>query len=123
MTKSSLGAGDVKITILGNEYTLKPTLLAAKTISKDFGGGFAAMTRLSQLDFDAFVKVIAVGLTLTDTGKQKFADGKGLEEAIFETGVVSLSADCIRFVHIVMNGGKPPVDVEEGGEEGPLDNA
>lgn len=118
---ASLGAGDVTVTILGKEYTLKPTLLAAKTISKDFGGGFAAMTRLSQLDFDAFVKVLTVGLTLTDKGKQAFADGKGLEEAIFETGVVSLSADCIRFVHIVMNGGKPPVDEDEGEDKGPLE--
>ena len=119
MSKPSLGAGDVEITILDNEYKLKPTLLAAKTLDKDFGGGMGAINRISQFDLGAVTKLIKVGLGLTDNGASKFGDGLGLEEAVYKTGVMTLAAPCIRYVHVILNGGKPPVDEEEG--EAPLE--
>lgn len=115
---ASLGAGDIEVKILGKEYTLKPTLTVAKLLSKKFGGGLSAVNRINQFDIDAYFDVISAGLGLTEKGESVFADGKGLSEALYETGMMNLAAPCIRFVHIVINGGKPP---SEDGESAPLE--
>jgi hypothetical protein len=121
MTKPSLGSGNIDLSILDVEYSLKPTLRAAKLISKDFGGGLGAINRLSQFDFDAIVKIISAGLDLTPNGEKKFAEGVGLEEAIYKTGLMELAAPCIRYTHVLLNGGKPPSDETEG--EAPLEES
>lgn len=120
MSNPSLGAGDVEISILGKEYTMKPTLAVAKLLSKKFGGGIIAVSRINQFDIEAYVDVISAGLSLTERGESAFADGKGLASAIFETGLMDLAAPCIRFVHIVINGGRPPSD---GDEAAPLEHS
>lgn len=112
---ASLGAGNIDIVILENTYTLKPTLLAAKTISKDFGGGLGAINRISQFELEAITKIISAGLGLTALGEKKFADEKGLEAAVYETGLMELAAPCIRFIHTILAGGKPPKEEAEGG--------
>lgn len=113
---ASLGAGDIDITILDLNYTLKPTLYAAKAISKEFGGGLGAINRISQFDLEAITKIISVGLGLTATGEKKFAEEKGLETSVYETGVMELAAPCIRFIHVILNGGKSPKEEEPEGD-------
>lgn len=116
---ASLGAGNVDITILDNTYTLKPTLLAAKTISKELGGGLGAINAISRFESEAITKIISVGLGLTANGEKKFAEEKGLEAAVYETGYMELAAPCLQFVNSILNGGKPLNTETEG--DGPLE--
>ena len=113
MANPSLGAGDIEVNILGEERKLVPSLRAAKVISKDFGGGLGAINRISQFDLDAITRIISVGLGLTANGEKQFANGEGLEEAVYKTGVMELAAPCIRYIHVILNGGKPPSEEPE----------
>lgn len=118
----SIGSGDVEIELYNldkketEKKVLKPTFLAAQTLSRKHNGGIGLVQRLSNLDLDAIASVIQLGLNLTDHG------AKGLPERIYETGTMKLSGPCIRYVHILQNGGKAPEDNgEDEGEEAPLE--
>jgi hypothetical protein len=118
----SIGSGDVEIELYNitteevEKKVLKPTFLAAQTLSRKHNGGIGLVQRLSNLDLDAISSVIELGLNLTAHG------AKTLPERIYQTGTMKLSGPCIRYVHILQNGGKAPEDVEdEGGEEAPLE--
>lgn len=107
MSIPSVGSGNVEVTILGEEYTLVPTLRAAKAISAKYGGGMTAVNRISQMDIDVIIDIVASGLSLTPNGIKKFANEVGLEESIFQTGLFEISGPCVKYVHVLMNGGKP----------------
>jgi hypothetical protein len=107
VSKASLGAGDVQIVLDGETVTLRPSLKAALTISREAGGIMGAFRGLSDLNLDTVIGIIAVGL-----GK-KPAD---IEEAVWRTGVGSLVPGVTQFVSIIANGGKP-VDGSDGGSE------
>jgi hypothetical protein len=119
----SIGSGDVEIELYNitteevEKKVLKPTFLAAQTLSRKHNGGIGLVQRLSNLDLDAISSVIELGLNLTAHG------AKTLPERIYQTGTMKLSGPCIRYVHILQNGGKAPEDndEDEGGEETPLE--
>lgn len=118
----SIGSGDVEIELYNidkketEKKVLKPTFLAAQTLSRKHNGGIGLVQRLSNLDLDAIASVIQLGLNLTDHG------AKSLPERIYETGTMKLSGPCIRYVHVLQNGGKAPEDNgEDEGEEAPLE--
>jgi hypothetical protein len=118
----SIGSGDVEIELYNitteevEKKVLKPTFLAAQTLSRKHNGGIGLVQRLSNLDLDAISSVIELGLNLTAHG------AKTLPERIYQTGTMKLSGPCIRYVHILQNGGKAPEDNgEDEGDEAPLE--
>lgn len=101
--KAQLGAGDVTITLQGEERRLKPSLDACITLSRSAGGITGAIQRCAQMDFDTIVAVISAGLAANPTQRKRL-----VEPAVFETGLINLADRCILFLRIVANGGKPP---------------
>lgn len=109
MANAKLGAGNVTITLDGEDYTLKPSLRAAQTLSRQAGGLIAALEAVGRLDLDAMVSVIALGIGAEG------AEAKALAEKVWRTGVADVSAPVTRFISIIANGGRPPEAT--GGEE------
>jgi hypothetical protein len=108
MTTASLGAGNVTITLDGEEVVLRPSLKAAQTISKQSGGIIAAVQAVGGFDFETIVSVIALGL-----GVSQGREVQALAEKVYATGLTDLVEPVTRFLTIVANGGRP---VEAGGE-------
>ncbi len=107
------GAGDVEITLCGKTLYLKPTLEACLRLSR---GGATGPRGLAEqcmaLNFDAVVAVVAAGL-----GR----DDKALQREVFETGIIDLFGACVKFVHVVSNGGRPAAEDENKAVD-PLSN-
>lgn len=116
MTQPEIGAGDVIVQLGEHEVVLRPTLKAAISLSSQRGGITTMVQRCLDFEFDAIHSVILAGL-----------EGKGskdLPELVYSAGLINLSAICIKFLHVVANGGRPLGDDEEGAEEGgPLENS
>lgn len=107
MSKATLGAGNVAITLDGEDVVLRPTLKAAQTISRQTGGIIGAIEAVSRFDFDVLASVIALGLD---------RPVKDVVDDVWRTGVSELAPRAIKFLGILANGGRP-VDKEQGGEE------
>lgn len=101
--------GQVDVVIDGTTYTLRPSLAAAQTLSRAFGGLSPLLDRLRNADLDAYVAVVVQGAGL------ERRDAKAMPEAIWSHGVQSLMNPCTEFVLILVNGGRPLDD--DGGEE------
>ncbi len=111
MTTTSLGAGNVPITLDGEGVVLRPSLKAAQTISKQAGGIIAAVQAVGQFNFETIVTVIALGLGISSP-----KEVQALAEKVYSTGLTDLVEPVTRYLTIVANGGRP---VEEGGEGQP----
>lgn len=107
------GAGDVPITLDGEEFTLKPSLAACIGISSIAGGLSQAVARCHQLNFDTVCEVICHGLNATSA-----ANKKEVQEKVYKTGLIAVSADAILFIRTIANGGQRPDDEGEGDEQG-----
>lgn len=102
--------GEVEIELGGGKYVLRPTLQAAKTVNKVFGGFDAAFRELMALNLDAYVAVIAAGLGKTANQFLVPEDEKKLtvEQAVYEQGIETLSGVAAKFVGFLTNGGRDP---------------
>lgn len=114
---SRINAGDVVITLAGDERILRPTLRAITMISSQYGGLAKARDALAAQDFQAAATVIRWGLNMPDS------EAKKLPDMLFETGLnAELLVPLIRFIGILANGGKPmpddPVELEDTSAEG-----
>lgn len=107
MAKAKLGAGSVEITLDGEAVVLRPTLRAAQTLSRQTDGLMGAIERVTRFDLDATISVIALGLDRS---------AKDVADAVWRTGCSELAPDCIKFLGILANGGRP-ADSSDGGEE------
>lgn len=107
--KASIGAGDVEIKLDGKDWVLRPTVRAMKMLSRKSGGIMGAVQSVASLDTDAIASVLKIGLELTEKGAE------GLDERVYRTGAAKLAGPCIRFLHVLSNGGRPP---EENGTDG-----
>lgn len=110
-----IGAGDVEIDLGGEVLVLRPTLDACMRINKIAGGMNAAANGVASLNFDIICDVIAAGLGANPTQRQKL-----IPEKVYMAGMINLAGPCIRFIRIVNNGGRPPVDEEDGESDRPL---
>lgn len=108
MSKPSIGAGNVTIMLDGEEVTLRPTLRAAQTISKQSGGIMSAVQAIGRFDLEVMTTVIALGLNAT--GPREIND---VAEKVWSTGMVDLVEPVSRFLSILANGGRP---ADQGGE-------
>lgn len=114
MSKAEIGAGDVVVELDGHTITLKPTLKAAMALSRVNGGLTALVGKCLAYDFDAIHKIIADGSGI---------NSKDLPDLIFRTGLIELAPPCIRFIHILCNGGRPLTEKEGDSGDAPLNNS
>ncbi len=112
-TKAEPGAGDITITLAGKEHTMQPTLQACMALSKFSGGLAMAARKCMALDFETICEIISIG-----TGYTSLENRKLIQEAVFETGMIFVAADCGLFIRAVQNGGRIPSDDEDEGGEG-----
>jgi hypothetical protein len=96
----------------GEDYTLKPTPNAIKTLSATYDGLTGCLDRLRRMDFNAFVNVINIG---TNTKGQA---AKDLEPHIFATPMGDLVGPLVEYVAVLMNGGRPLENVDSDDSEG-----
>ncbi len=97
---------EVEVTIKGRPETLKCSLKAAKTVNAVAGGFQGALARLAAMDQEAYFLIVAAGL-----GKKPI----DVEQAVYETGLPSLTEKLSEFVLLLANGGKP-LSAEPAGE-------
>ena len=106
MTGYAPGAGDVRITLGGVEYVLRPTLSAALTVSRLAGGIRGAITRANDLDLDIIVSVIRAGVAPADLQRLR-----NLEEVVWSEGLLDRRGELVlAVVDYLMNltrGGRP----------------
>lgn len=110
MTKATLGAGNVTITLVDEEVILRPTLRACQTISKQAGGIMSAVNAVGRFDIEVMTAVIALGLDI-----RKPAEVNELAEKVYTTGMADLVEPVTQYLSILANGGRPV----SGGEENP----
>lgn len=108
------GAGDVAIVLQGKTVYLRPTLEACTRLSRtSLPGPRELSEQCLALNFDAICIVIAAGLGKRD---------EEVREAVFETGTLELFGLCVRFIHIVSNGGRPLVEAGPDEAKVPLES-
>ena len=121
MTKSAkprLGAGDITVTLGDEDFTLKPSLRAARRICQRYGSLVKAAQSAAMADIEAVIAIIAAGLDLTPKGVKEY------EERIFEAGMAegtgNLGQLCVEFCNVLMGGGRlPDSDNEEASHDKP----
>lgn len=104
MADTSIGAGNVEIVLDNESVTLRPTLRAAQTISKQAGGIVSAVQAVGRFDFDTIVSVIALGLNKTTP-----RDVQDIAEKVYATGLNELVEPVTNYLAILANGGRPVV--------------
>lgn len=110
---SKLMAGEVPVTLDGDDLILKPTLRAMTTINRQYGGLAKARAELVSENFDAVVFILRHGLNLSDR------DARDLPDRVYRNGVTGeLLVALIRYVAILGNGGKPLPDEPEDNDAG-----
>jgi hypothetical protein len=103
----------VKIELDGEEIELVPSLAAMEYLHSQVDNFQAVYAKLATLNFDMYAHVIVAGV------QPKKANFKAVKENVFETGLTGLMEPLIRYVTILLNGGKEPKIAEEAtGEEG-----
>jgi adenylosuccinate lyase len=98
---TQIGAGDVTITLSGNQVTLRPTLRAAQTISRQAGGIVGAMQAVGKFDFDVIANVVALGI-----GKTRPEEIQQVAEQVYETGLTDLVPHVTTYLTNLANGGR-----------------
>jgi hypothetical protein len=100
------GSGDVEITLCGQSFTMKPTLNAGLSISRQAGGIRAAMDRVAAMDLDTVITVIRLGV-----GPEQSKSVKNFDQLVFENGLTDadggLLGKCMEYLANLARGGKP----------------
>ena len=119
MEKRTLGQGDVEVVLTNDKgeartFVLKPSLHAMRTLSRKYGGLEPLIKKIGLLDFDTIVDVMMAGMQITPDPKRH----RELEELVFSSGLSdqsgALPSLCVRYVIILMHGGKPPAEEPKG---------
>lgn len=100
---NELRPGQVEVTLAGfpNPLTLTPSLKAATTLSRRYGGLKELVEHIQAMDIEAFIAIIGASAGLAEAGMTK------LPEAVYETGVMNLSLPLTKFCVALANGGRP----------------
>ncbi|MGO1121217.1 hypothetical protein ACTL6U_21175 [Rhodovibrionaceae bacterium A322] len=83
-------------------YDLQPSLRAATSLNRQFGGFGAALERLKLLDLEALALVLAAGLNWKGAEAQREA-----RELAFQMGALKLAGPLSDYLLILANGGRP----------------
>lgn len=105
-----LGQGNITIKVGERTLTLKPSINAATQLSRQYNGLVECASRASRLDLDCVIDIVTLGLGPPyDTNLRM---RKELTEQLFlagfsdDTGGIASAA--VKFVHILIRGGRPP---------------
>jgi hypothetical protein len=120
--KRTLGQGNIDVVLIdehgqGIPRILKPSIHAMRTLSRKYGGLQKLASRVGELEFEAIVDVLEVGLQVP-AGSPKAR--QEIEALVYSTGFTELPGLCIRYIAVLLNGGKPPPDVPDQQPDGPL---
>jgi hypothetical protein len=113
--KTGIGSGDVPIKLGDEELILKPTWLAAKTISGTAGGILGSIEKVLRVDVEEISRVVLIGLGYIGNRKPP-AD---LMDKIWKTGYTTdggaLVERCVTYLRVLSNGGRPvePIDAAD----------
>lgn len=115
-----IGQGNVTIALEGEEIVLKPSIIAAQTLSRKYGGLQGTISALARIDIDAIVDTIELGMgRRTSNPREKAAFAEKVFRAGLSDDTGRLAEFCINYVGILMRGGRPPsTDDDAGGTEG-----
>lgn len=112
MLDTSVGAGNVKIILGGQEYQLRPTLPAIKSLSRAGGGIRGMISSVMALDIEAIFTVVRTGL-----GPEVVKDLGGaekLELLIYKEGLTDTTGGvvekCVEYLMNLSRGGRPAVE-------------
>lgn len=94
----------VDVTLDGETYTLKPSLKAATAICRQYGGYLGAMQAVAQSDLNAFLFLARQGIST------KTINTNDLDEAVYGEGIPTLIEPFLKYLRILQNGGKEPVE-------------
>jgi hypothetical protein len=112
--KPRLGAGDVTIVLGDDEYTLKPSLKAARRICQRYQSLVNAATQAAMADIECILVIVGAGLNLTPRGLAE------MEEKIFAAGLSDdtggLAKRCAEFCGVLMGGGRLPSEASDTAE-------
>lgn len=114
-----IGDGNVSFKLDdGEEMVMKPSWSAAQLISQRYGGISGAVEKVIRLDIDSTIQIVLLGLGYTGTRKPP----SDLAERIWRSGVTdrtgAIAEACIRYLHVLANGGRPPPEDDETPPEG-----
>jgi len=117
MAKKPVLTGDLpKVTVSGKEYTLKPSLSAARKITQALGGLRPAFMKCNDLDPDALAAVVAAGAGLTF--KDQAEADAFTESLFFKTNRDDYIPGLTDFLILMLAGGKKPDESAEATSEG-----
>lgn len=89
--------GTVQVVLLGETYTLKPTLGAVRAIEAHFGGLRGASQAINALSVDGCAVIIAGGAGLS--GK----DAEAIPEQVWQAGVLEVSVQLNAYLVALYN--------------------
>ncbi len=113
MSKLSMGVIPIILGADREEFQLKASVRAVLGVSDLDGGLTNVLVRIQKMDFRTYVAVVRIGLSADDKLSKR------LNDLVFETGLLTLMEPLVKFVTLLMNGGKDPKDKEEGeGDQG-----
>lgn len=98
---ASLTDGEIVIPMDGGTAVLTANLYAATRISRQFGGFQEALNRIGKGDLEAMTAVVRHGL-----GLKTDAEARGLDERVFASGVLRLTAPLTEYLLVLANGGR-----------------
>jgi hypothetical protein len=100
----------ITIDLGDKRFELKPTYKAAQTISKNYGGLMGALQRLGRLELEVVHDVVCAGLgpEVVSTAKQRDEIGEMIYAAGLTDDTAGIAEKCVRYVMLLMRGGRPP---------------
>lgn len=105
-----VGDGEVAIDVDGKEYILRPSYYAAKTISSRYGGIMGALQRVGNVDVDAIIDVICIGIGFTEHKKPSDDFKDKIWRAGFTDDTSRLLERCAHYLRTLSSGGRTPRD-------------
>jgi hypothetical protein len=120
---AEIGIGNVVVKLTGADGTerdlvLKPSLHAVRTLSRKYGGLHPLIDRVAKLDFDVIIDVLEAGAQIVHNPKAR----QELEAAVYSTGLNDALGGpailAVKYITILINGGKPPPDDDGAPSEG-----
>ncbi len=109
---ATLDEGFVKLALDGREYTLKPTLDVATTLSNIQGGLSGAATAVSSQNLVAMAQVVQAGAFLPDS------EFKAIQARIWNAGTAKVWPDIYRFIQNLQAGGRDARKIDASIEAG-----
>lgn len=100
----------IDIELNGDIHTLRPSLKAASAVCRQYGGYMGAIQAIAASDLNAYLFIAKQAIST------KNINSNDLDEAIYAAGISNLIEPFLRYIRILQNGGKEPVDEDDADE-------